>query len=431
MTQRLKKVGTKWGTSENGKTYLKPVLVDHNGDLSKQWHVYYKYWDDDKQRLIKARKSSIPGHLSPNRSQDPKVRYEELSILRDVLERLLKLDWVPNKKFPITKLQDKLPTKVPEEVSVNIIDAIGQALELKKSEASPKYFKMLSWRMENFKEFLINNNLDHLIADKLSRKHILAYLKYVQESRGLNGQIASNKTRNGYLGDLSSIFNTMVAHELILINPCTKIKKLQEKTGRHVPYSSEDIILFSKWSKEHSPYLYKYTQLIAYAFLRPKEILDLQLKDIDLQNRVIKLRRESAKVDAVTIPIIEPLFITLSEMFTENTPKHYYLFTLDEKPGPKRIAQTRYFSRRFNRWKEEMTEKNNRSFTQDHTLYGIRHTFIQNIFQELRKMMTKNEAEFKLMTITRHRTIDALRKYTRDYSMELAEDWSNKFTLRF
>ena len=430
MAQR-KKLGTNWGLSEDGHPFRRPVVVDYDGDLSKQWHVYYRYWDEKKGKLVKARKSSIKGHLNPNRSKIASVRYEELSLLRDIIERVLQLGWTPKTYFPVSRLREK-PTREPEqEVSLPIIEAVEKGLSAKKTEVSDKYFNMLTWRTEVFKEFLISHKLDQLPAENIGRKHIVQYLQHVQETRGRNGKMASNKTRNGYLGDLSSVFNGMVEHEIIAFNPCLKIRKLKEKTGRHIPYTAKDVTLLSEWSRENSPQLYQYIRLIAFAFLRPKEILELRIGDIDLENRIIKLRKESAKVDAATIPIIEPLLVTLKEMIPSDASPGHYLFTLENTPGPKPIAQTRFFSRRFNKWKDHMNEKHNRGFSDDHTLYGIRHTFIQNIFHELRQKMTKTEAEFQLMTITRHRTIEALRKYTRDYGMDIANDWSDKYTLKF
>ncbi len=46
-------VGTKWELGDM-KPYRPPTLVDHDGDLSKQWYVYFRYWDDETKSLIKG-----------------------------------------------------------------------------------------------------------------------------------------------------------------------------------------------------------------------------------------------------------------------------------------------------------------------------------------------------------------------------------------
>ena len=70
-------------------------------------------------------------------------------------------------------------------------------------------------------------------------------------------------------------------------------------------------------------------------------------------------------------------------------------------------------------------------FTDDNTLYAMRHTFIRDIYLHFRKTMSKEQAEFATMPITRHKTLEALRAYIRDYSIELPEDWSDTYSIKY
>ncbi len=45
--------------------------------------------------------------------------------------------------------------------------------------------------------------------------------------------------------------------------------------------------------------------------------------------------------------------------------------------------------------------------------------------------MTKEQAEFATMPITRHKTLEALRAYIRDYSIELPDDWSDSYSIQY
>ncbi|MEX1382355.1 MAG: site-specific integrase, partial [Lutibacter sp.] len=69
--------------------------------------------------------------------------------------------------------------------------------------------------------------------------------------------------------------------------------------------------------------------------------------------------------------------------------------------------------------------KNHFNFGIDYGLYSFRHTYITKLYRELVKNSSPNEAEGKLMLITGHASITALRKYLRDIDAELPEDYSD------
>lgn len=419
-------VGNNWGIMEQ-IPFGKPRIVDHGGDLSKQWHVYYRYWDKDKKKLVKARKSKIKNHLYPNRSSDPQERYYQLRIIRNALEKLLSLGWNPKDDFPTSKLEQESHISTTQ---YTIETAINETLRIKKGEIKARSHYALERNLLHFLSFLKDKSLHDKSPNQINRKIILEYLRVILETKGKGGGKASNKTRNNYLGDLSSIFEKMVEEEMISRNPCKGIPKLKEQSSRHTPFSANEIKMLGDWMDKHNPYLKKYTHFVTYAFLRPNEIIHLKVRDIDLTEGVIYLQKENSKVGAAKIPIVEKLKDVLNEMLSGSENPDHYLFTQQGTPGRKKVRRSDFFSEQFIKAKEFLT-KQGKLMTANHTLYALRHTFIQDIYYELRKTHTKAESEFILMTITRHKTVDALRKYIRDYSLELAEDWSDKYTIEY
>ena len=65
----------------------------------------------------------------------------------------------------------------------------------------------------------------------------------------------------------------------------------------------------------------------------------------------------------------------------------------------------------------------------EYTIYSFRHTFITLLFRKFRKEFTYTETCDKLMLITGHSTLDALKSYLRDVDAELPEDYSGLLTL--
>jgi hypothetical protein len=122
-----------------------------------------------------------------------------------------------------------------------------------------------------------------------------------------------------------------------------------------------------------------------------------------------------------------PLLESLMEVAKPND----YLFGRKGIPNSKPVHGTDLFSKRWTAHKKQINKIHGLDLGANHTLYAMRHTFIQDLYRTLRKSCTKQEAEFKIQPITRHKTIDALRKYIRDYNFELAADWSENYSLNF
>lgn len=158
----------------------------------------------------------------------------------------------------------------------------------------------------------------------------------------------------------------------------------------------------------------------------------MRLKVKDIREDGIYLRAENAKTaQSVIIPVIDRLKPIIREILAEAKNPEDYLFTAEQKPGPTQVGGTQYFSKRFDRCRQYMNEVHGSNFTHEHTLYAIRHTFIKDLYLHFKENMTRDQAEFRTMQITRHRTVTALRAYIRDYSLDKLEDWGEAFSIEY
>src|SRR5690606_35782778 len=116
------------------KPYRKPTVVDHDGDLSKQWYVYFRYWDDERKQLVKARRSKFPDGNSPNRIQDFRERTKQIGLLRDAIEYLLQRGWTPL----TPEVEDSVDgvNQPPEKLTWTISTAIDEAVRIKSEYLS-------------------------------------------------------------------------------------------------------------------------------------------------------------------------------------------------------------------------------------------------------------------------------------------------------
>ena len=423
----LEKMGTKWGRNEM-KPYRKPTIVDHDGDLSKQWYVYFKWWDEEKQCLVKAKRSRFQDGQSINRIHNKRERLYQLGLLRDTIDYLLSMGWTPNGKVPDQKV---VPADMPEQIQKwAVAEALDEVKKIKEQTLSDFGFRSFKAKLHDFKKFLVANGKGGVAPDQLSRRDITEYLRHVKTNKGANGNEASARTRNNYLTELHAIFEKMIEEEMATKNPCKGIQKLRENVTRHQAFTREQVKLMGEWMEEHEPYLKKFSAFIGYAFLRPSEILRLKVKDI--REDGIYLRAENAKTaQSVIIPVIDRLKPIIREILAEAKNPEDHLFTAEQKPGPKQVGGTQYFSKRFDLCRQYMNEEHGANFTHEHTLYAMRHTFIKDLYLHFKENMTRDQAEFRTMQITRHRTVSALRAYIRDYSMDKLEDWGKAYSIEY
>ncbi len=420
-------VGTKWELDQM-KPYRKPSIVDHDGDLSKQWYVYFRYWDDETNSLAKARRSKFPDGTSPNRIKDRKERTKQIGLLRDAIEYLLQRGWTP--KNPIADSDIAPKTSQPEKKVLTIDLAVKEVLRIKSEYLSKFGLRGFQSKANAFRDYLEENGMANWPVDKIQRKHITEFLRHVKKTKGKSGEEASPRTRNNYLNELHGIFEKMKEEDMLLRNPCKGISSLRESVTRHISFSTEQMALIGEWMDENDPYLKMFSSFIGYAFLRPIEIMRLKVKNI--KGNEIYFNAEDAKTaTSEVIPIIDRLRPIVQQLISEASSPEDYLFTTSQKPGPKQVYSTWYFSKRFQKCKEYMNSEHNCGFTDDNTLYAMRHTFIRDIYLHFRKTMTKEQAEFATMPITRHKTLEALRAYIRDYSIELPDDWSDSYSIKY
>tara|TARA_R110002049_G_scaffold2761_2_gene22547 strand:+ start:2092 stop:2304 length:213 start_codon:yes stop_codon:yes gene_type:complete len=60
----------------------------------------------------------------------------------------------------------------------------------------------------------------------------------------------------------------------------------------------------------------------------------------------------------------------------------------------------------------------------EYTVYSFRHTFITLLFRKFREEFSYSETCDKLVLITGHPTLKALKTYLKDFDAELPEDYS-------
>jgi integrase len=369
---------------------------DANGDLKKSWYISYYFLNPKTGEFKRFRESG-----DVNRIKSAKQRKDALHSYRLAKQILLEKGWSPFDSVNLSNIYQKAGV-----LFTTIDEAINTVLIHKELHLESTSFKSYKSTNESFRSYLEKMGLLTLKAADINKKHINEFLDY----RTKMGTI-SPRTRNNILINLKSLFSCMVDNEIIEVNPAIKIKKIaQTSTGNEV-YTDGEIAKIEEWLKENDPYTLLFCRFIYFSMIRPIELTRLQVKDIDLKNRTIKIPAIKSKTKiAQTVPIMDKFWPFIMEMKLENFPPEYFLFSARKTPSP--FPTTRdYFTDKFKRVKVAL------NLLDEQTMYSFKHTSVC-------KMLKNGAPESQIRKYSRHTTSEAFNAYARSFNLERADDLS-------
>jgi integrase len=265
-------------TKFDNKIEKKPKIVDYGGDLKKRWFIDYFENDKLKRRWIPAK----PIHNRTDRANKE-------------LQLILKKFYKPFSNY----------------------NGIEKAiLKMKLAQKTISTYKVvLSQLKEQFPDFINiypNDFKDYLIE------------KYEHP-----------KTVNNKLSNVKAVFSFALENEFINENPFDKIKLLphNENSEMYFPFSEYERSILEPELKE-IPELFLFTRFIYFTFSRVKEIRNLQVKDIDLRTRTIRLKPDNVKTNRFLVkPMVKPLIDLILENKILENPSNHYVFGYNLKSG--------------------------------------------------------------------------------------------------
>jgi integrase len=396
------------------KKFTEPKIY-HGGedfDLSKRWYVYYSFEHptkkDAKGNPILKRQTPITLKVN-QRYKSKKERLFHLQLIRDALHQMLKDGYSPY----IEKVEGKI-------MAYTAVSALDFAFDLKKSLLSETSIRDYKSRVERFKRYLRQKGILERNILEIDKKVVNGYLNEIQKT-------SSARNRNNTKVVLGALFSVLEDNEIIPRNFVHNIKKLKTNPKRNKTYSLDIVDGLYEFLKDKDIQLLFFIKMVSYNFLRPIEVCRLTVGDVNIGQKQLQVRAKNKLVKTKIIP--DQILDELKKLDLSNADD--FLVT-PEGIGPWDTAETNrrnYFSKRFKKAKIQYNlflKQEGKSFQlgKDHTVYSFRHTFITKLYRELRKSYATTETYDRLMLITGHSTLEALKAYLRDIDAELPEDYS-------
>ena len=380
------------------KKYSEPKIYDADGDLSKRWYVYFSFRKTAESALVR-----FPNNFYAAQYLDKKDRLQWLKKIQRTLSILLKDGFDPYNP------ENKFEFDTEDKSNQSIEEALKFALNIKKSTLAATTYKGLEGRILRFEKWLNENGFKNRLITTVNKKVVTSYLNEILIA-------TSAKNRNNIRTDISSIFTVLADNDIIPDNFIHKVPVLKSTPEKNKSFTTEEEAKIFNYLDKNNKLLALYVKFIPYNFLRPVEVNRVKIGDIDLNDKILKIKTKTGfkvkRIPQLLIDEIPDLSIYLCDA---------YLF------GRKDFGQ--YWEATENNRRNDYSDyflevKKKFGFDKNYGLYSFRHTFITKLYNTFIKEMTPDEAESNIMSITGHSTKTALRKYLREINAYIPDDYS-------
>lgn len=265
----------------------------------------------------------------------------ELNTITDLVEREAAA------KKMAREIHLKLCPPVTRSDQTNFIEALKMAVELKhsnKAKTNKTFGEVARW----VSEFFWARGWQNLRCGHVEFEHVQAYFDYIIIKLKVR-----NTTHNTRKNNLRSLFGELVQRGYLKENFVKRITDRPVGDPLRRAFSEPERAAVAAHLMQHDRPMWLAFLLLGYLAIRPGEIRDLRIRNIDLRRGMIVFPGEQSKNRrnaAVTIP--EQIIPIIESYNLSEYPENYYVFgrakgrhNSEFKPGPERIGMNTMYSR--------------------------------------------------------------------------------------
>ena len=359
-----------------GEQFRLPVLKTRNNDLKRRWYVEYYVWDsslnDNQGDIIRQVK------YCPLKYKTAAERKKWGTSLVTQISKMMHDGFYKLK--PKEAIQEELPPATANAIrsaeSITLKDALEIIVKIKESayrdrtgESYRNVFRRLSDSLNHY------GNADLLLTETTSR-HIYEFSDYIIQHRGL-----SSRYRNNLVEGLSTLFEELINREYISKNPTAKVVALPVQTSRkNLAFTPAQRQELEDYLSQKDPALFNFTRFVYQAFLRPVELMRLQIRDIELvQKRIVChssiTKGGTRKQFTEYVEITPSLLDVILTMNLDRFPPTYRVFSHGLLPGATEVARNRVSERHH----DALVDAG--MYNGELTLYSWKHTGVVNAYR--------------------------------------------------
>lgn len=286
----------------------------------------------------------------------------------------------------------------------SIIECMNYFLELRATNVRPRSLDSYKDSSRLLIEWLTRENLLNIKPFEFTLNHAFSFSDYMISVKKYAG-----RTHNGHKQHLCTIFNEFKRRKIISETYFYLIHELPENTQRHVPFNDKERKILKEYLERHNPKLNLFCQVQYYLGVRPLELLQVQIRDVNLKEKYVMIWSGNAKnrrQEAVYFPSnCRSIFIGLK--------LHKYQST-DFVFGHKLNTNSKLYNR--NRVSEMHSAAiKDLQLNPHHTLYSWKHTGACAFYKKYKDV-------YKLMRHLRHNDVRMTLIYIRQLGLDFKEN---------
>ncbi|MCI7274458.1 tyrosine-type recombinase/integrase [bacterium] len=233
--------------------------------------------------------------------------------------------------------------------------------------------------------YLLVDFLDHILLDRES----------------------SARTRNNYLGWLSTLCTWMVEKGYLKENPATKIKKIKEEPKKRNALSAGELASLQNYLHGTNKNFLLACLMEYYTFIRPIELAQIKLEHIHVAEQKVFVPASISKnrKDGM-VGLNDAIIKLMVELRVFDKPSQCYLFGKDFKPSEKQ-ADSRIFREYFTKVREALKWDDSKQF------YSLKDSGIRDLANAEGIVVARDQA--------RHSDISTTNKYLKGDSLTVHE----------
>lgn len=283
--------------------------------------VYFYAWDPSQNRLRKKRI-----YINRMKSESNRNRYARKLI--DTINYKLDHGWNP-------WINNSDTTQY-----ILLFKAMELMLKYKTAYVRQRSKDSYNSRIKIFKQWLKETGRENVWTFEFNESMAQEMMDWLLIKRKIKG-----RTYNNYLIDYRIFFNSMIRHKYISFNPFHAVIKIPQESKTKQPFSDDDTNNYKNYLVQNDPDFLIISQYTYYCALRPNEIVQLRVSNIDLRNHTIIVPAGISKNRKERHIIIPDLFYESLARSLNGQPGHYYVCSNDFRPGRTKIAPTRIAER--------------------------------------------------------------------------------------
>lgn len=285
----------------------------------KELLIKYYYWDikEAKRRRKVMRFNHLIGKF-------PK---------REIIKMMNKACADINMKLEAGKNPD-VEAEMPKAYT-KLKDAITIFTTIKEKEMREDGFRSYKSYMKRLVDWLTAKGVPDCFVVAFNKDMAVEYLTNLEVDPKIG-----NRTYNNYMVFYRSLWYWLIEKNYCKVNVFTGFKKKEEDEKIRKVIETDIHTKVVDYCREFQPRFEIVIDLVRAAFIRPAEICRIQIENIDLVNKVIRIPRGKSKTKTFRFAYLPDwLCIKIMNAYQlETYPLHYYLVTRNFVPGTKNIG---------------------------------------------------------------------------------------------